>query len=184
MRTACRLLIPLALTVMAAGTALAQAAPPIKPGLWKMHIAHEGAGAPAMPDVSAHLKNLPPAQRQRIEAMMKAHGVDASSGPGNIKVCMNKDSLDTGAWQGDRGHCKTDVTDRSTSRWKWHSACTEPQAVSDGEAVFANDENYTIRNATTVTTGGQPHTTHMTITANWLGADCGDVKPIHPATPK
>jgi hypothetical protein len=26
--------------------------------------------------------------------------------------------------------------------------------------------------------GGQPHSSQNTITAKWLGADCGDVKPF------
>jgi hypothetical protein len=58
--------------------------------------------------------------------------------------------------------------------------CTEPQAVSEGEASFAGPENYTVKATTTMNRRGEPRTTRMTMTSKWLGADCGDVKPINP----
>ena len=47
--------------------------PPIKPGLWQVHIEREVNGQKA-PDMSERMKNMPP-KRAQIEAMMKQHGV-------------------------------------------------------------------------------------------------------------
>lgn len=162
-----------------ASAACAQNAPPIKPGLWEVQMEHEGAGMPRqMPDMSEHLKNMPPEQRKQVEAMMKQRGVDMSAGPGRMRICLSKESMDQGKWQGDQGRCKTDVLSRSATSWKWKSVCSEPQAVSEGEASFAGPESYTVRTTTTMTQRGETRTIKSTLNSKWVAADCGDVKPV------
>ncbi len=179
MRIASRLLITSCLAV--AASAQAQNVPPIKPGLWQVKMQHEGAGAPAMPDMGAQLKNMPPEQRKKIEAMMKAQGVDlAGGGPGQMKICLTKESLDQGSWQGEQGSCKTDVTQRSAKSWKWRSVCTQPKAESEGEATFIDPEHYTVKTTTTTAMQGQTRTIGTTLDSKWLGADCGSIKPVQP----
>jgi len=160
----------------------AQTAPPIKPGLWEVAMERNGA-AQKIPDMSERLKSMSPEQRKQVEAMMKQHGVDMSGGLGKLRICLNKDSLDQGRWQG-RGEgdtrCKTDVSERSNTSWKWHSVCTDPQSETTGEALFANAENYTVKSTTTMAWQGQTKTTQTTIRSKWLGGDCGDVKPVQP----
>lgn len=170
------------LAAVTATAAQAQALPPIKPGLWEVAMERDGA-AQKMPDMSERLKSMPPEQRKQVEAMMKQHGVDMTSGPGKLRICLNKESLNQGRWQG-RGEsdtrCKTDVSDRSSTSWKWHSVCTDPQSETTGEALFANSENYTVKSTTTMTLDGQTKTTQTTIHSKWVGSDCGDVKPMQP----
>jgi len=60
--------------------------------------------------------------------------------------------------------------------------CTKPESESDGEALFANSENYTIKTATKMKVQGQDRLTRMTISGRWLGAGCGDIKPVQPQT--
>jgi hypothetical protein len=166
----------LAAAALASG-AHAQSAPPIKPGLWQVQV--ENDSGQKMPDMSEHLKNMPPEQRKKIEAMMKERGVDMSGGAGGMKICHSKESLDQGKWQGDQGNCKTDILSRSSTQWKWRSVCSNPKAESVGEANFANPENYTVISTTTAAApGGAPKTIKSTIRSKWLGADCGDLKPI------
>lgn len=164
---------------MSASTALAQTAPPIKPGLWEVQVERDGAQQ-KMPDMNAHLKNMPPAQRQQIEAMMKARGVDMSGGMNKLKICLDKSSLDQGHWQGERdARCKTDMGHSGTNKWTWHSVCGEPyHAVTDGEASFINAESYVVKTTTTMTMHGETKTRQSTIKSTWLGADCGDIKPV------
>lgn len=177
MRITSRFLVTLALA--AGAGAQAQTAPPIKPGLWQVQVQHEGAAAEQMPDMSEHLKNMSPEQRKQVEAMMKSRGVDMSGGPGQMKICLSKESLDQGRWQGDQGRCKTDVTHRSATSWRWHSVCTDPKSESDGEANFSNAESYVVKSSTTMTVQGEVRTTKTRMNSKWLGADCGDVKPVH-----
>ena len=155
----------------------AQSAPPIKPGLWQVNV--ENDGGQQMPDMSEHLKNMPPEQRKQIEAMMKQRGVDMSGGAGGMKICLSKESLDQGKWQAEQGKCKTDILSRTSTQWKWRSVCTDPKAESVGEANFVDAENYTVINTmTTAAQGGAPRTIKSTMRSKWVGADCGDVKPI------
>ena len=188
MRTTSRPLLAAGFTAILASTAHAQTAPPIKPGLWEIQVERDGS-AQKMPDMSEHLKNMPPEQRKQIEAMMKERGVDMSGGDGKIRMCMDKGSLDQGRWQGDQdGHCKTDVTHRGSTSWKWHSVCSEPKTETEGEATFTNPESYVVKTSTTMTVRGETKTVQRTIKSNWVGSDCGDVKPIssmkRPLAPK
>ncbi len=175
--------LPLAALVLLAATAQAQTTPPIRPGLWQVQSERMSDGKKA-PDLGEQLKTMSPAMRQRMEASMKQHGIDMSGPPGQMKMCQTKESLDQGKWQGEQSACKTDFTTRSGSVWKWKSTCSQPPSVTEGEAVFTGSESYTVTSATTMSMKGQNHTTSMTIKAKWLGADCGDLKPLKlPAMP-
>ena len=160
----------------------AQTAPPIKPGLWQVQSQREVDGQKTqMPDMSEHLKNMPPEARRQMEAMMKQRGVDMSGGSMNdMKICLSRDSVDPSQWERTQGTCKTDYVTRSSSTWKWHTSCREPAAETDGEAHFTSADSYTVKTATTMTIQGQMRTTHMTLNSKWLGADCGDLKPVAP----
>ncbi|MBS0449653.1 MAG: DUF3617 domain-containing protein [Proteobacteria bacterium] len=169
---------------LVAASVWAQTAPPIKPGLWEIQTGRDVDGKKA-PDPGDRLKNLPPAQRAQIEAMMKQRGVALSNdGSATVKICLSADSLAHGGWQGsDRSdhaqneRCKSEVTERNGSTWKWHAACTDPEVVSDGVAEFTNGESYTVHLTNVTKAQGMPRTTQMSIAAKWLGASCGDLKP-------
>ena len=47
----------------------------------------------------------------------------------------------------------------------------------DGEAIFPSSENYVVKSSGVITDEGKASTTRSTITAKWLAADCGDLKP-------
>lgn len=158
--------------------AQAQSVPPIKPGLWEIKSEREVDGKKA-PDPTEQMKNLPPDVRAKVEAMMKEKGVGMGEG-GMNRVCLSRESLDKGSWQGQNENCKTEFTGRSTTSWKWHSVCTRPESESDGEALFANSENYTVKTHMKMKVQGQERMTTMTIQAKWMGNNCGDIKPVQP----
>jgi hypothetical protein len=175
-----RLALSLCMSAMGVASAQAQSTPPIKPGLWQVRSERVVDGQKA-PPMEARMNNLPPEARKQIEAMMKQRGVDMSGGSGDIKICLNKDSLDQNQWLGQKNgphSCKTDFTNRSGSRWTWHSSCTEPKSETDGEAIFNGPESYTIKVATTMTLKGETRTSNMTNTSKWLSADCGGLQPV------
>jgi hypothetical protein len=160
-----------------AAVAHAQTAPPVKPGLWQVNSERTIDGQKA-PDLGEHLKSMPPEMRKRMEANMKQHGVDMSGGPGNMKMCHTRESLERGQWQGENTNCKTEFSSRTGSTWKWRSTCDKPASVTEGEASFANAENYTVKATTTSSRQGKPMNSQMLLKAKWLGADCGDLKPV------
>ncbi|MFL6661009.1 MAG: DUF3617 domain-containing protein [Rhizobacter sp.] len=173
--------------LLAAGIALpavgiAQPAP-IKPGLWQMHLETDAIDPAKMREMEQQMKSMPPEQRQMIENMMKQHGMSMSA-PGDIKVCLSKEQLaQNDGWQG-RGDasCKSDTT-RSGNTWKFHQTCPEPNpSETNGEATFVSPEKYMVKSTTTRPGDGKGKTTKMNAVSTWLGADCGDIKPI--AQPK
>lgn len=173
----------LAAAVLAIPCLCAAESAPLRPGLWEMKMQHDGGDESAkMREMQEQLKNMPPEQRKMVEGMMKQQGVSVEGG-GNFKVCMTKESLDADAWhqqqQRDSG-CKTRTT-KSGNVWKFHSSCPAPQASeTDGEATFVSDTRYTMKSTTTLDEGGRKKTHTMSGNANWLGADCGDIKPMTP----
>ena len=186
---------PLVLALFACVTlpAAAQTAPPIKPGLWTVEkYESSGDGAPSAAqrkEMADALKNMPPEQRAQMEAMMKQRGIDmgamaAGNGPQGMKMCYDKASLDQNAWQGEQqGGCKTDITQRSASAWKWTMACTQPPSTGQGEARFEGGDRYTVDFTSTTTVQGQPRTSRHTMTMRRLGDDCGGLKPIQQMRP-
>ncbi len=156
----------------------AQTTPPLKPGLWQIHIDSEVDGQ-KRPDMAERMKNMDPEARAKMEAAMKARGMDAGDSSGR-KICYTRETLDRGRWAEQQGSCKTDYSNRSAGMWKWHSSCKEIGYEGDGEATFSNSENYVVKSAGVMTSGGKARSTKSTITAKWLGSDCGDIKPVDP----
>jgi hypothetical protein len=176
MSTRAASLLCLVATLALPGVASAQS-PPIKPGLWEVKNSLGLPGQAAAP-AGDQLKGLPPEARAKVEEMMKAKGI-AMGADGTTRLCFTRESLDAGHWQ-QASRCKTDYSSRSNASWKWRSVCSAPESVSDGEAVFANPENYTVKTTTTSTFRGEARTTAITIKARWVAASCGDLKPFDP----
>ncbi len=176
MQAASAAMVACALALFAVA-AVAQTAPPIKPGLWAYEI---GGDSPAddarRAKAMQKMASLPPEARAKIEAMMKQRGVSMNGG--GLRICQTKQSLESGKWAADkRQDCKIDFSQRNASAWKWRTTC--PDAQSDGVATFTSGNAYSVDMTTTVTKAGAPTRTMTThVKANWISADCGDLKPI------
>ncbi len=178
MTLALRSALALTLSGVIAPAFVAAQTPPIKPGLWEVRSERQIEGRKEGPPADM-LKNLSPEVRAKVQAQMKANGVSMGTDGAN-RICLDKGSLDAGRWQSRATNCKTDYSMRSATGWKWHSTCTAPDSTSDGEAVFANPESYTVSTTSSYSFRGEPKTTQMTIKAKWVGADCGDLKALDP----
>jgi hypothetical protein len=174
----CSLMTACALA-FAVHTAAAQTTPPMKAGLWQIHV-ERGENGQKMQDgnerMKERMKNMTPEDRKRVEEMMKQHGVATGEG-GVIKLCYSQKMVEHGAWT-DQGGCKTEFSNRSATSWKWHSICTEAGYQGDGEATFPDAENFVVKSTGVSTIGGKNRTTSSTRTGKWLAADCGDLKPL------
>ena len=149
--------------------------PPIKPGLWQVQMEREVNGQ-KMPDMSERLKNMPPEKRAQFEAMMKQHGVGIGGGPN--QVCYTRELLEHSPWADIQTDCKPTFSSRSSSSWKWHTSCPKSGYEADGEAVFINSENYTVKSTSVSKIGDKVRNSSATMTGKWVSADCGDVKPL------
>lgn len=181
-----------ALAALAAGltgttTALRAQAPvaPVKPGLWETKMSQLDANGKEMPAPGFEaFAKLSPAARAQMAETMKARGVQMPDEHGVMKACLTRESLNSGAWQQiatDAG-CTTTYSQRTGQAWKWHSSCTSLKSESDGEMTFTGAEAYRTTLRTTVSRGSAPITTTRIIEGKWLGADCGDIKPMTPPT--
>ena len=149
--------------------------PPIKPGLWQIQMEREVDGQ-KMPDMSERMKSMTPEKRAQFEAMMKQHGV-AMGGNGS-QVCYTPESLEHSPWAEAQMDCKPTFTSRTSAAWKWHTSCPKMGLESDGEAIFTNSENYTVKSTSVSKMGDKVRNSTTTMTGKWVSADCGDVKPL------
>jgi hypothetical protein len=155
--------------------------PPVKPGLWETRMSQLDANGREVPSPEfAALGKLPPEQRQKMAEAMRANGVELPDASGAMKSCLSKESLDSGMWQqlAAQAGCVTTFSTRTNSAWKWHSACSSLQSESDGETAFNGSESYRTKMTTTSTMAGKTQTTTRVIQGKWLGAACGDIKPL------
>ena len=134
------------------------------------------------PPEQAALARLSPEAKARMADAMKARGVSMPDANGATKVCLTKAMFESGAWQqaaADSG-CTTNYSTLSATTWKWHSSCTALKSESDGETVFNSAESYRTKVTTTATVRGKTSTSTRVVQGKWLGADCGDIKPLTP----
>jgi hypothetical protein len=135
---------------------------------------------------------MTPAQRKAMDDMMAKHGgpkmAMGADGTMTVKLCLTKKMIDdaNGAYMGQQSptcsHKKGPVTGNTMS---FSYACTEPPMTGEGKVVFQGDTNYNSTMSMTSSAGGKKETMNVTASGKWLGADCGDVKPIDtkPAAP-
>jgi hypothetical protein len=156
----------------------AQPGAPIKTGLWQIQTEREANGQ-KLPDASDRMKDMSPERRARFEAMLKQRGV-AAGGAGGTQVCYTREMLERSPWADQQGGCKVSFSHRDASSWKWHATCQQFATESDGEVVFQSRESYTVKVDSVSKMGGKVRNSRITMTAKWVSADCGAVKPLVP----
>lgn len=164
----------------------AQAAdtPPMKAGLWEFTQGERKLDGQPMPDVSSQmaeqLKNMPPAIRQKIEAQMKANGVQMGGAGGNTayRMCISADMLSKNMWQKNDGNCTSESMSHSGNTWRWKVKCTEPQGEGEGSSTFSGSDSFTTKMHMTMLQEGKKQTMDMSSSAKWLSTDCGGIKPL------
>jgi hypothetical protein len=186
MRKPIRPSIPLAVAGALTLAVSATEAPPLKPGLWQVTTERTVNGQ-AAPSGVERMQNLRPEARVRMEAAMRTRGMALpASGTGPIRICMTAEGLRRGQFQSqpDNGRCETNFKSRTASGWKWHTTCALPRlngsVNADGEAIFASPESYRVNISSTMQAMGRTTQSTNHMSAQWLSADCGAVKPLEP----
>lgn len=175
-----------AMLVSASFSAQAADKPPIKPGLWEIKTESRTLNGQPMPDMGAmmaeRMQKMPPEARAKMEAQMKAHGMQMTPQAGGlaVRMCLTQDLLDRNMWQRQDGRCQNTALSQSGSTWNWKFVCTEPPSEGEGSTTFNGSDSYTAKMKVTSQHKGQPQTVTMVHQAKRLGADCGDVKPFTP----
>ncbi|WP_377701170.1 DUF3617 domain-containing protein [Pseudoduganella sp. UC29_71] len=154
------------------------AAQTIRPGLWeitnKIHSA-KGGNASALAAAQKQLANLPPEQRQMVEAMMARQGVALSAGAdGGMKLtyCVTREMAEKKELPaGQQGDCKTSQTP-IPGGMNISFTCTRPPSSGTGQVLFQGDSAYTMRMNVTGTMQGQQESMTVDSTGRLLSPVC------------
>jgi hypothetical protein len=163
----------------------------LKPGLWEMHVIKQvmdgrdtsAQMASAGDKLQQAMAKMPPDQRAQMEAMMKQRGVDMSGGNLTVRMCITKEMASRNQPIVDKdGRCKPATVSRSgnTTSFEFNCSADGVTTTGKGEAVALGDSIKTQVDATTVSQGGQSHVMHSETQMQFIGANCGDVKPFGP----
>jgi hypothetical protein len=163
----------------------------LKPGLWEINQKMQASGAQGdrMAQMQQQMANMPPEQRKMMEEMMARQGVKMGpGGPGgggmSIQMCMTKEMAERREVPAQRGDCKTTQQSMSGKTMKMAFTCTNPPSSGEGEVTFSSPESYSMKMAVTTQVQGQSEKVNMDATGKWLGADCGNVRPMGPPARK
>ncbi len=158
----------------------AQGQTAMKPGLWqiKQQMELDPAQQAQMEQMRKQMAAMPPAQRKQMEEMMGRNGAspDAAAGATTSKVCVTpEDVARQSVPMEQRPDCKYDQS-RSGATTSVKYVCTKPPSQGDIEITTLGPERYTMKMRGT---GGAKGTNMaMQGEGQWLGADCGNVKPV------
>lgn len=183
-----RKLLVVALAVLAAVNGLA-AGFGLKPGLWESRIVKhvmDGRDTTAqttgtLSQMEQNLSRLPPAQRARMEAMMKEHGALTTGTAGTTKLCISPEMATRDKPLVDpEGRCQPGKVERSGNHTTFEINCSTngTSMRGKGESTATGDVISTRVDVTTHKGKGDTHKMHSESEMKFLGSDCGDIKPM------
>lgn len=175
------LLFMLGLLLAGGGTAHAQK---IKPGLWENTFSIRSGGGEveaAMAQMQQQLASMPPEQRRQVEQMMAQRGVGMGAGqPNTVRVCVTPEQAARNELPTSDSRCKQTGYSRSGNTVRFKFTCQTEQGASSGEGEFTlvSDTEQRGRMNMLMQRGGREMRMQMQTGGKWLGADCGDLKPV------
>ncbi len=164
------------------GLAFAQ----MKPGLWEITNKVSGGQMDAqMAEMQQQMASMPPDQRKMFEEMMAKQGMKVGAGgPGgmSVKICMTKEMVERNEVPSgqQRGDCRTTTQTRSGNTMKMAFTCTTPPSSGEGQVTFNGSESYNMKMVVHTQVQGKPETLNMDASGKFMGAECGDVRPMVP----
>ena len=180
-----------ALRVVAAGFGL-------KPGLWETQITKQVVDGKDMTaqinsataQMQKMMANMPPDQRAKMEAMMKSNGASLGAG-GSVHLCISPEMANRDTpWVDPKGRCQPAKVSRVGNQATFAVSCASDGTTTTGKGLstISGDSVSSFMDMTTTKPGGETRVIHMETEMKFLGADCGDVKPLGvpsaPAAPK
>ncbi len=160
--------------LMLSGLAQAQSRP-IAPGLWETRVQSPEMEA-IRSQMQAALAGLPPAQRAEMEKMMGQQGFQMAAG-GGARLCISPEMarLDPTAVAAREGCRQTVAWSGQVARVEYSCQSGQTTQKGRGEFTYLNDKAYSgwMENP-----GLDGRPMRVTMQAQWLGADCGDIKPL------
>jgi hypothetical protein len=162
---------PLASALFCAVTLAAQNTPlNVKTGEWEATITNDTNGQ--LPVPQEMIDKMTPEQRARMEAMMKARGMQ---GPRTMvnKHCVKKEDLDKPFGNDDKT-CKRTILTSSATKQEIHMECEMGGGKQVGTLKFEAVDSSTVKGSMqmTASNGGRTMNVNSTFSAKWLGPAC------------
>jgi hypothetical protein len=160
----------------------------LKPGLWEVTNkmkSSSGDMEKSQAQMRAKIEKMPPEKRKQMEEIMAQHGMQMGSGaPGAMtsRMCMSKEMAERNEMPMQHGDCKTTKQERKGNTMTFAFACTNPTSSGEGVYTFMSPEAYAFKMTMNTSVHGKPETMAMDGSGKWLSADCGNLKPIKPAS--
>ena len=176
------MLKPASLAVLALLATAPAFAQEVQPGLWSVE--NKMGGNPelekAMAQMQQQLAAMPPAQRKQMEAMMGQSGMSIGAGGAMaVKVCITPEMASRQQMPTQtEGDCTSNIDSRSGNTMKFSFSCTNPVSSGEGTYVFESNKAYSMKMAIKSQQGGKVQNMTMNAKGQWLGADCGNIKPV------
>ena len=157
------------------------------PGLWEHTVdlkSADGEVEMAVTLMRQQLAAMSPEQRAQMETMLARRGVSLGATGTVMKACVTADEAAQPAAPKLGANCTQQIVSRSGATLKLTFACSRPQPLrGEGEVTFDGERSYTGHAAVTMPFLGKPRQMTMTLGGRWLGADCGNVRPLPAPAP-
>lgn len=158
----------------------------MKPGLWEIHnkiTSQNSRLAQQMAEMQKQIASMPPEQRKAIEQMMaKNSGVNLPTMTDDgmrVKMCMSKEMVEQNQFPVQQhGNCSHQRSPVVKGGMKISYACTNPESSGAGTVSFVSDTAYAMNMKMMQVVEGKKEVTSISAKGTWLGADCGDIKPL------
>jgi len=158
-----------------------------KPGLWKMDqqmlINGQDVRKTMLETQKKMLQNAPPEVRDEMMAKLDAQEKGLQCVTPTQAARMATADAYLASMNDNPDACRYELTDETANSFKFSGHCdTEDGFDGDmsGEVVVKSDEAFTMTmkgTGTVPAAGGEEMSQDMRVSAQWLGADCGDVLP-------
>ena len=147
----------------------------LAPGLWELTTSNMKVDNQDLPDLSLILGQLKQQMTPEQRAMLEKQGINMA-GKG-VQVCLTPAQVasDSIPLTDPQSGCKQEVTDKSGNQWKFRFSC--PKAQGTGVATFQSQKEFTTSVNGTFNATGIQQKGSLDSHAQWLGNDCGSVKP-------
>jgi hypothetical protein len=136
------------------------------------------------------MEGMSPAQREKMKGMLgkqsgameamqsmqMTHNADGST---SLKMCVTQAMIDQRGVMGQQPGCKTTSGKMTGGVMKTSYTCTTPPSKGEGEVRMTGPNSFSTKMR--IVSANQ-ETMEVNGTSTWLGASCGNVKPMDPAT--
>lgn len=154
-------------------SATAGAVDKMKPGLWEMS---------TKSDMMKNMPKIPPAQLEQMRKMGMPVP-DMQDGAIITKMCVTKEMTERDQLPQTSQHqtgCQSKNYQRSGNSYSVDIVCDGANVKGEGKVkgIFSSGESYTSIYDFKGLSHGRPLSQHIESAGKWLGANCGDVKPM------